>query len=88
MWTIRDDPQETSIPLNMDTCNFAHMSHYGPIQPRNDQGLDGGPCYCVPLSDEWAGCKPKPVWYGERDVKSVRVFSARAIDCVIGRVKI
>jgi len=24
-----------------------------------------------------------PVWHGERDVESIRVFSARVIDCVI-----
>ena len=29
-----------------------------------------------------------PVWYKEGDVESLRVFSARAIDCPVGRVKI
>jgi hypothetical protein len=29
-----------------------------------------------------------PVWYGREDVGSIRVFNARAIDGVVGRVKV
>lgn len=28
-----------------------------------------------------------PVWYNEKNMGSIRAFSARAIDCVVGRVK-
>ena len=28
-----------------------------------------------------------PVWYEEKNMGSLRAFSARAIDCVVGRVK-
>ena len=29
-----------------------------------------------------------PVWYDEKNMGSVRAFSVRAIDCVVGRVRV
>ena len=36
----------------------------------------------------WEDTTKGPVWYEERSMGSIRAFSARAIDCAVGRVKV
>jgi len=36
----------------------------------------------------WEDATKGPVWYHEKDIGSIRAFSSRTVNCVVGRVKV